>query len=260
MSLTISQITAVAYPKVLAEKRRPANQWAESAFMRHMEKLGFIKHENIGATIEAPLDYQRNPGTVIQTTDLQQLSLTKTEVITSASYSPAQVTAPIVWTKLDEVQTSDETAKIAFSASLLENGIESHDDILEQQVFYQSTNGFLGLGTHVPTSGQGSDGGISAVTYTFWRNQASIYTDDTDIEAGFTTVWNNCAKGSGSKMLPTLMVSDGPTQALFESAQQSQQRWAAGDELNAGFKVLEVQELGLHLLASAGSNYSVGSV
>src|SRR5512142_1290678 len=102
MSLTIGQIAAVSYPAVLTEKRKAANQWAESAFMREMEKQGFIKRESLGATIEAPLDYQRNPGTVIQATELQGLSLSKTEVITAASYSIAEVSAPVVWSKKDE--------------------------------------------------------------------------------------------------------------------------------------------------------------
>src|ERR1019366_5674301 len=57
-------------------------------------------------------------------------------------------------------------------------------------------------------------------------------------EAAFTTTWNQCAKGSGSKMLPTLMVSDAPTQALFEGTQQANQRWVDTDELKAGFKIL----------------------
>jgi len=238
MALTIGQIAAVSYPAVLAEMRKGANQWAESAFMRELERQGAIIHKSLGATIEVPLDYQRNPGTAILANDMQGTSLTKTEVLTSASYAIAEVSVPIVWSKKDEVQNPSENQKIALVKGLLENGIDSHDDIIEQSLFLTSTNGFLGLLTFCPTSGQGSVGGIDSATNTWWRNPTNTYVDDTDIEAAMTTTWNQCAKGSGAKLQPTLIVSDGPTQALFEGTQQANQRYVDSKELNAGFKTL----------------------
>lgn len=240
MSLTIGQIAAVSYPAVLAEKRKPANQWAESAFMRELERQGGIKRESLGTTIEAPLDYQRNPGTVIQSTDLQPLSLAKTEVITSASYAIAQVSVPVTWSKLDEVQNPTRNQKVALVRSLFENAIESHDDILEQQIFATNTNGFLGLANIIPTTGTaGVTGGIDAGANLFWRNPSNTYVDDTDILSGMTTTWNQAAKGSGAKMIPTLIVSDSTGQGTFEGTQQPFQRWGDADEANAGFKVLK---------------------
>ena len=238
MALTISQIVAVSYPAVLAEMRKAANQWAESAFMRELERQGAVERKSLGATIEAPLDYQRNPGTAFLTTDLTPTSMTKTEVLTSASYDIAEVSVPVVWSKKDEVQNPTVNQKIALVKSLLENAIESHDDIIEQYIFQTSTNGFLGLLTHVPTSGQGTDGGIDASTNTFWRNQTNTYVDDTDIESAMTITWNQCAKGSGAKLVPTLIVSDATTQATFEGTQQANQRYVDSQELKAGFKIL----------------------
>lgn len=206
--------------------------------MREMDRQGMIEKKSLGATIECPLDYQRNPGTVIQATDLQGIALSKTEVLTTASFDIAEVSAPIVWSKKDEVQNPSENQKIALVKSLLENAIESHDDILEQSLFLTSTNGFLGLLSFMPTSGQGSPGGVDAATNTFWRNQATQYVDDTDIESAFTTVYNNCAKGSGSKLVPTLMVSNGATQAIFEGTQQANQRYVDSQDMKAGFKTL----------------------
>lgn len=238
MSLTIGQIVATSYPAVINEMRKPANQWAESALMRELERQGGILRRSLGATIEATLDYQRNPGTAILQTDLQATSLTKTEVLTAASYDIAEVSAPIVWSKRDEVQNSTENQKVALVKSLLENGINSHDDIVESALFGTSTNGLLGLNTHVPQNGQGSDGGIDASVNVFWRNPSVTYVDDTDIEAAFTSVYNSAAKGSGSNLMPTLMVSDGATQALFEGTQQANQRYVDSQELKAGFKIL----------------------
>jgi hypothetical protein len=239
MAYTIGQIAATAYPAVLASKKKPANQWEESALLHELERQGGIEKMDFGSAIEVPVDYQRNPGTVIQATDLQPLSLAKTEVVTSASYSIAEIVAPVTWSQKDEVQTPSQNQKIAFVDTLLTNAFDSHDDILEANLFNISLNGFLGLGTHVTASGNsGVDGGIDSGANTMWRNQQALYTDDTDIESAFTTVWNQCAKGSGSKLMPTLMVADAPTQALFEGTQQANQRWIDTDELKAGFKIL----------------------
>ncbi len=109
----------MSYPAVLTEMRKAANQWAESALMRELERQGAIERKSLGATIEAPLDFQRNPGTVIQATELQGLSLTKTEVVTAASYSIAEVTAPVTWSKKDEVSNPTETQKIALVKSVI---------------------------------------------------------------------------------------------------------------------------------------------
>lgn len=238
MALSISQMVAASYNAVLNEMRKPTNQWAESAFMRELERQGGISRKSFGPSLEATLDYRRNPGGEFLASDMQAMSLTKTEVVTAAQYDPAELSVPIVWSKKDEVQNPSENQKIALVKSLLENGINTHDDLIEQAFFATSTSGFLGLPTHITTTGLTSSGGIDPSTETFWRNQQATYVDDTDIEAAFTTVWNACAKGSGSKLLPTLMVSDGATQAIFEGTQQANQRWVDTDELKAGFKIL----------------------
>lgn len=233
----ISQIISASYPAILAEKRKPANQWAESALLREVDRQGGIEQKPLGATIDVPLDYQANQGAVIQSTDLQPLSMTKTEVVTTATYDIAEITAPIVWSKKDDVMNPSENQKISLATTRISNAIESHDDLIERCFFTTSTNGLLGLLTHIVDAGTGSDGGIDSTVSTFWRNQNSTYVDDTDIEAAFTSVWNACAKGSGSALLPTLMVSDSATQALFEGTQQANQRYADQD-LKAGFKTL----------------------
>ena len=164
--------------------------------------------------------------------------MSKTEVLTSASFDIAEISVPIVWSKKDEVQNPSENQKISLATTRMSNGIDSHDDLIEQYIFATSTNGFLGLDTHIVDAGTGSDGGIDSSTNTWWRNQQATYVDDTDIESAFTTVWNACAKGSGATLLPTLMVSDGSTQALFEGTQQANQRYVDTQELKAGFKIL----------------------
>jgi hypothetical protein len=239
MALTIGQIAAVSYPAVLAEMRKPANQWAESAFMRELERQGAIKKISLGPTIEAPLDFKRNPGTDFLATDMTSTSLSKTEVIGTASYTVAQLSVPVVWSKLDEVQNPSENQKVALVRGLLENGINSHDDAIEEALFAATaTDGFNSLTVLFPDSGQGTVGGIDSATETWWRHNATTYTGSSDIEASLTTAWNAAAKGSGATSVPTMLVSGATAQAQFEGTQQALQRYVDSQEVKAGFKVL----------------------
>lgn len=237
----ISQIVAVSYPAVLAEMRKPANQWAESAALRELEKQGCIERIAFGATIEVPLDYRRNPDAAVMASDQDAAALLKTEVITSASYDIAQISVPVTWSKGDDAKNPTQTQKISFVKGLLENGINSHDDVIEDAIFTSTTEGgveLTGLNTHLPTSGQGTDGGISAVTETFWRNAVETYVDGSDIEAGMTTLYNECMKGSGSALGPKFLLSGVTPHSQYEASLQTLQRFNDTSEADGGFKAL----------------------
>src|SRR5688572_1310705 len=241
MALSIEQIAAVSYPAVLAEMRKAANQWAESAALREMERQGVIQRISLGATIEAPLDYRVNPDTAVLANDQDEASLVKTEVVTAASYSVAQISVPVVWTKGDDAKNPTESQKVALVKQLLENGINSHDDMIERCIFTTSTSGgdeLNGLDSLAPTSGQGTVGGIDSGTETWWRNQSDTYVDASDIEATFTSVYNAAAKGSGAQLAPKFMISGATPHALYESGLQALQRFVDTSEADGGFKVL----------------------
>ena len=206
-----------------------------------MERQGVIQRISLGATIEAPLDYRVNPDTAVLANDQDEASLVKTEIMTAASYSVAQISVPVVWTKGDDAKNPTEAQKVALVKQLLENGINSHDDQIERNIFTTSTSGgdeLNGLNDLAPTSGQGTVGGIDAAVETWWRNQADTYVDASDIEATFTSVYNSCAKGSGASLAPKFMISGSTPHALYESGLQSLQRFMDSDEANGGFKVL----------------------
>jgi hypothetical protein len=241
MALSIEQIAAVSYPAVLAEMRKAANQWVENAALREMEKQGVIQRISLGATIEAPLDYRSNPDTAVLASDQDEASLVKTEVVTSASFAVAQISVPVVWTKGDDAKNPTENQKIALVKQLLENGINSHDDLIEQLIFVTSTAGgdeFNGLSDLVNSAGTGTVGGIDSSVETWWKNYADTYTDASDIEATFTTAFNKAAKGSGSTLQPKFMISGVAPHVLYESGLQTLQRFSDSAEADGGFKVL----------------------
>lgn len=246
MALDISQIVAASYPAVLAEMRKPDNQWAESSALRLMEKMGAIQRVSLGEHIECPLDYRANPDSAFLDDDQDTATLFKTEVITAASYDIAQLSVPVTWSKGDDAKNPTESQKIDLVKSLLENGINSHDDMIEQAIFVGSANAgvqFNGLVDLVPNSGAGTVGGINAGVETWWANFADTYVDATDIEAAFTEAYNEALKGSGSTMGPKFMLSGAAPHALYESTLQSLQRFSNVSEADGGFKTLLFKSL-----------------
>lgn len=236
---SISQILAVSYPAVQDERKKSANQWADSAFLLEMERQKMIKRIGFGTTIDHTLDYQRNPGAEFMATDQTTVSLAKVEVLTAAQFDTnGQLSVPITWFKADEARNPSENQKIALVKSLLENGFMSHDDLIEEAIFATSTDGFLGLQTIVPDNGQGTVGGIDAGADVWWRNYAATYlANGTDIEAQLTAAFNDVSRGSGGQQ-PKVLVSGSEAQALYEAGLQTQVRYIDGRDGDAGFKTL----------------------
>jgi hypothetical protein len=259
MALTISQIAAVSYEAVVSEMRDAQNQWAENAVLNKFEASGMIVRKSFGPTLEETIDYRRNPAADFLATDLQPTSTTKTEVLTAASYTPAELSVPVTWSKRDEMQNPTENQKISLTKGLLENGINSHDDLIEEKLFATSAyNGFNTFNVIIPTTGQGTVGGIDASVETMWRNKTGTYlADGSDIEAQFTQVWNDCSKGSGSALSPKLMWSGSTPHALFESTLQPLQRFE-GQEAKAGFRVLQFKTAGYIFSQYGGSKVYMG--
>lgn len=238
MAISVSQLLSASYNAVMDST--PTNQWSESAAMRAFEKQGFIKRVAGGPQIEIPLDYQINPDADFLATDFTAVGLDKTEVLTSAVYSVAQLTVPVKWSKGDEAKNPETNQKVALVKSLLENADTSHQEIIESTLFAAAvTDLFNPLPVLLPTGGQGTIGGIDSAVETWWRNPVGTYNVNfSDLEATLTTAYNSAAKGSGSKMAPSLLVGSSDAVSGFEGTMQALQRFIDADEAKAGFKTL----------------------
>lgn len=238
MAISISQLLTASYAAVA--NSTPENQWAESAFMRELERQGGIKRVPGGPTIEVPLDFIQNPDLDFLATDFTPVGMDKTEVLTAASYTPAQLSVPVKWSKGDEAKNPETNQKVALVKSLLENGMTSHDEGIEAALFAAAaTDGFLSLPAVLATSGQGVVGGIDSAVETWWRHPTVTYNVNfSDIESLLTSAYNQAAKGSGSKLAPTLLIGSSDAISGFEGTQQSLQRFVDTDEAKAGFKLL----------------------
>jgi hypothetical protein len=251
LSNSISQIVAVSYPAVLKAMRGAANQWAESSFMRELERQGGIVRKALGPTIECPLDYQRNGSAQILATDFTNSGASQTEVVGTASFTPVGVSVAVNWSKLDEAKNPSENQKINFVKQLLENAIQSHDDLIETTVLGASSNGLTGFADMITEDGTGTIGGIVAGTDTFWKNQFEDWGTD-DLVPHFSALYDACAKGSGSVYQPTLIVSGAATHGTYEGELQTNQRYVDASQATAGFKVIMVKASGRYIYSPHG--------
>jgi hypothetical protein len=257
MSIPVSQIVTASYNAVLNEMRTAEDQWSENAALRMLEKQGCVEKIDFGPQIEMALDYRPNPDMAILANDQDEISLLKTEIMTAALFDIAQISEGVTWTKGDEVKNPSVNQKVALVKQLLKNGINSHDDLIEQAIFTTTSGGGVelnGLDTLVPTSGQGTVGGIDASVETWWRNPADTYTDATDIEASFLEVLKEAQKGTGSSKGPKFMLSGATPHSLFESVLQAQQRFADVKEADRGFKVIMFHSLPYGYSQYGGNN------
>ena len=224
--------------------RRPHNQWHESALLRLLEKKGAIIKKT-GATVEFPLDINVNAGGDWLETPTTATSTTETAVLGAASYAWAERVEPINTSMRQEAISAGDPAKqkVNFIKSLIQNAINSHDEAVEVQMFNSAAvDGMESLATLMPSTGQPSVGGIDGSSATYFRNNVDTYlADGTDLEAVLTDLFNACAKGTGSNLVPTILVSDGDTQALYEGGLQPQQRFETSTA-NGGFKVLKFKD------------------
>lgn len=80
---------------------------------------------------------------------------------------------------------------------------------------------------------------IDAAVETWWRNPADTYlADGSDIEAVFTELFNDAAKGSGSQLMPKVLISGSEPHALYESQLQALQRFQNTSVADGAFTTL----------------------
>lgn len=240
----LSQLVTTAYSEVLADARKPHNQWKESAFLRLAEKVGMIKRRPGGAAIEYPLDYRKNPDVDFLATDFTPTSTTQTSIFAGASYDMANLVSPFNWSIADEARWSgDVNRKIDAVKNMIRNAIDSHDDELELRSFSTSTDGFLGLQNLVPTSGQPNIGGIDGASATYWRNYATTYAlNGSDLNAKLITAYGTASKGTGAELTPEVLVSGLTAQALYEGNLTDLKRFMGEETGDAGFKFLAFKD------------------
>lgn len=228
MAPPFNQLLASTFDDVVNERNKAADQWSDSSFLKTLEKLGGVKKVPGGATLQLTLDYQANAGVDFLATDVTPTSTSKTTVLTAASYPYVPLVSPINWTLFDEAVNSDTNQKVDLLQALVDNGLNSHDQAVENAMFAPlgGTDGFLSLLDLYTHDGTGTVGTIPAGTELWWKNKFKDYGTDTGatLLADYTAVYNAAKKGSLGRA-PNVVVGSANSQAIFEAALVPLQRF-----------------------------------
>ena len=167
-----------------------------------------------GRLIEISIEYGVNT-TFKSYDDLETLDTTRIPVFDAAQFQWKQIAGTVVISEKEKAFTQGSGGKFDLLAGKLENAKNSHDRELNRQIYTDGTGnagkdigGFLLLIPVLPALG--TVGGISRVTYTWWRSIQAAGTKTTtaydNLRSAMTTVYNTCSQGVSSEH-PNVVVS-----------------------------------------------------
>lgn len=240
MAIPFTQLVAATYDDVVNERKKAADQWSDSSFLKHLQKLGGVQMTSGGATLQPTLDYKANPGADFLLTDTTSTSTSKTEVLTAASYSYIPLVVPANWSFFDEAVNSDKNQKVDLVSSIVDNLLASHDQTIEAALFAATggTDGFNTLVDIYTEDGNGTVGTIVASTETWWKSQFKDYDAAAALLADFETVWMASAKGSSGRE-PNVIVSSATGVGVYVGKLAANQRYIGGDTASGSFKAVK---------------------
>jgi hypothetical protein len=240
MAVPFSQLVATTYDDVVNERNKSNDQWSDSSFLKYLEQVGGLKRIAGGATLQVTLDYRANSAADFLAQDTTTTSTAKTEVVTAASYSLIPLVVPVNWTLFDEAANSERNQKVDLAATLVDNALASHDQAIESALFATTggTDGFNTLVDLFTEDGTGTVGTIVSGTETWWKNKFKDYDAAAALLADMTTLWNDCAKGSGGRA-PNVIVTAAAPHGVYEGKLVANQRYNDTNTASGGFKVLK---------------------
>lgn len=236
MAIPFSQLVSSTFDDVVNEKNKAADQWSDSSFLKHLEKLGGVKRTSGGATLQLTLDYRANTGADFLLTDTTATSTTKTEILTAASYSYIPLVVPINWSMFDEAVNSEKNQKVDLVTSIVDNMLASHDQAIENAMFASTggTDGFNTLVDIYSENGEGTVGTIVSGTETWWKSKFKDYDAGAALLADMETLWMACSKGSSGRQ-PNVIVTSSVGYGLYVGKLVANQRYIGGGTASGSF-------------------------
>lgn len=218
-----------------------------NALLNRLKKKGQIKTVSGGYEIQIPLDYAEN-GTYQRYSGYDALNTNASDVLSSASYSWAQVAIHVTASGAELRKNSGQEAMINLVKARVNNAMRTASNNFSTDLYGTGalSNQIVGVGGQVTADGTGTVGGIVSGTYTFWKNKfqeipgTNAFTATTNLPTniinGMNQLWLQQVRG-GDK--PDLIVLSQDLYVGYESSLQQYQRYASADSAAAGFESLK---------------------
>lgn len=232
----IATTTLVHRSKKLAD-----NVLKNNLLLSRLDEQGNVKPVPGGRTIIQELEYQEN-GTFTRYSGYETVSIAPSDTFTAAEYDWKQAAVAVSISGLEELQNSGPDAVIDLLESRIKNAEKTMMNNIAVDCYSDGTasgskqiGGLQLLVADTPTAG--TVGGISRVTWSFWRNIAVTGTfTAAGIQAGLNSMFAQTTRG---KDQIDLWVADNTAWLAYLGSLQTIQRITNDKMAQAGFQNLK---------------------
>lgn len=233
----LGQVAAVTWEAKIGTKPTD-NIFTSRALFYALNKDGFKEDVTGGRLFEFTIEYAENTTHQMQG-EMDNLDTTRIDVFDAARYNQKIAAGTVVYSELERLRNMGDQ-KIDVIAGKLQNGKNSHISLLNRQMWGDGSgpndiDGIQKLISTTPTTG--TVGGISRVTFSFWRNRqasgAKTSTPYDNLRSALTSVHNQCSLG-GDENKPTAVLMDRATLEGLESTMVTLERYTSDDRRNNG--------------------------
>lgn len=224
------------------------NVSANNALLNTLKRKGKIKTVSGGYEIAEPIDYAANE-TYQRYIGYEGLNTAASDVLTTVKYPFQQIALHVTASGRELRMNSGKEQMINLVKARKENALRTAANNFSVDIYSDGslTNQINGLSNLIQTNGQGTVGGISATTWTFWRNKFREMTgtnlaaspsaaNAVSMKADMNALWLPLNRGADK---PDLIVMTHDFYSLFELGEQQLQRYADSELAQAGFTALK---------------------
>jgi hypothetical protein len=218
-----------------------------NALLSRLKKRGNVKTADGGERLIQELEYAEN-ATFMRYSGYELLNVSPSEVLSAAEFEWKQAAVAVTISGLEQLKNSGSERIIDLMESRITNAEHTMANNISVDIYSAGTassgkqiGGLQLLVADDPTTG--TVGGISRVSWNFWRNYKFQATSDggsaasaTNIQRYMNTTYNNLTRGTDK---PDLIVADNNYYGFYESSLQAIQRVTQPNEADAGFVSLK---------------------
>lgn len=219
------------------------NVTKNNALLARLKQRGNTKPFSGGNVILQELSFAEN-GNASWYSGYETLNVAAQDVVSAAQYDIKQIAVPVTVSGLEQLQNAGKEQVIDLLEARMSVAEATMANYIAQGVYSDGT-GFggktiTGLQAQVPSDPTtGTVGGISRVTWNFWRSKVFDAVTDgggattaSNIQTYFNRLWASLVRGSDR---PDLIVVDNTYWGLLTASMQAIQRFSSAQEANLGF-------------------------
>lgn len=227
-------------------------------FLNWLMSKGRVQHEDGGTYIMEHLLYGKND-TVAAYSGYEQLNVTPQDGITMAQYNWREYGGTVSISRVEKRKNSGKARLLSLLDAKVKQAELSIRDKITSDLFANISSSpskaIDGIFLHASNSPSTTTlGGVSGVTYTWWRNQAqSVGAYANNLETYMRTLFNSCSAGGGD--FPDAVLCSQTAHEYYESLGTGGKRFVNEQKsMDLGFQVLMYKGADLFWDAGMASN------